>query len=105
MSTIENDIKQEERADNSTLEAALEYAEAGIPVFPCKRTKEPLTPNGFKDATTDKKQIREWWSKWPRAMIGVPTGPASGIDVLDLDVKPDEQIDGHKILQGFAKLS
>jgi hypothetical protein len=105
MTTIENDTKQKERADNSTLDAALEYAEAGIPVFPCKRTKGPLTPNGFKDATTDPKQIRNWWAKWPHAMIGMPTGLASGVDVLDIDVKPDEHVDGHKFVPGFAKLS
>jgi hypothetical protein len=100
MSTIESG-----KADNSTLDAALGYAEAGFPIFPCKPTKEPLTPHGFKDATTDEKQIREWWSKSPRAMIGMPTGLASGIDVLDIDVKPDEQIDGHKFVPGFARLS
>src|SRR6266436_5390437 len=73
---------------NNILAAALEYAAKGIPVFPCKRTdKSPLTTHGHKDATTDRVQIREWWIKWPEAMIGIPTGTASGIDVLDLDVK------------------
>ena len=52
-------------------------------------------PGSFKAATTDASQIREWWHKWP-AMIGLPTGPASGIDVLDIDLKPEEGIDGYK---------
>jgi len=68
---------------------ALAYAKQGIPVFPCQRKdKAPLTEHGFKDATTKLAQIKKWWARWPKAMIGVPTGPASGIDVVDLDVKP-----------------
>lgn len=105
MSTLESNTKQRDPTDNSTLVAALEFAAAGLPVFPCKRTKGPLTPHGFKDATTDKVQIRQWWSNWPRAMIGMPTGHASGLVVIDIDVKADEGIDGHKCLPNWAKLS
>ena len=77
------------------LDAALEYARLGIPVFPCNPLdKTPLTPNGFDAATTDEAQIRAWWGKWPNAMIGVPTGPASGIWVLDVDIDPIKKIDG-----------
>ena len=62
----------------SLLDAALDYADRGVPVFPCKRKdKSPFTRNGFKDATTNEQQIREWWTKSPQAMIGVPTGRAS----------------------------
>ena len=47
--------------------------EDGWPVFPCKaESKSPLTPQGFKDATTDPAQIRASWSRWPNAMIGTP---------------------------------
>src|SRR5882724_6288273 len=68
--------------------AALTYAAMGIPVFPCnKSNKRPMTEHGFKDATTDQDQIVTWWEKHPDAMIGIPTGKASGIDILDLDVK------------------
>jgi putative DNA primase/helicase len=78
----------------SLMDAALAYAAKGIPVFPCKNTPEneathktPLTKSGFKDATTDPKQIERWWSRRPDALIGMPTGKASGFDVLDLDAK------------------
>jgi Bifunctional DNA primase/polymerase, N-terminal len=71
--------------DNPLLAAALNYAKRGLPVFPCRRAdKSPLAPHGFKDATTDHQQIRQWWSKWPSAMIGMPTGMASGIVVIDI---------------------
>lgn len=73
------------------LEAALGYArDADWPVFPCRPSnKGPLTPNGFKDATTDEDQIRAWWGQWPDAMIGIPMGPKTGVFVIDLDVRDD----------------
>ena len=68
---------------------ALAYAEAGIPVFPCAasgpRCKQPLTEHGHHDATTDLDQIRRWWTRWPDALVGIPTGPDSGVWVLDVD--------------------
>lgn len=68
------------------LSAALKYAERGIPVFPLRPGgKKPLTPRGFKDATTDHDQIRRWWRRWPDANIGIPTGERSGLLVLDHD--------------------
>jgi hypothetical protein len=82
------------------LEAALEYARSGIPTFPCNPLdKKPLTPNGFKDATKDEAQIRTWWQKWPNAMIGAPTGPASGMWVVDLDLDPVRKLDGKATLK------
>jgi Bifunctional DNA primase/polymerase, N-terminal len=84
----------------SELDAALEYARQGIPVFPCNPLdKKPLTPKGFKDATKDEVQIRAWWQKWPNAMIGAPTGPASGMWVVDLDLDPAKKIDGKATLE------
>ena len=67
------------------LRAALGFAKRGKPVFPCKPDKTPLTPNGFKDATTDPNQITEWWTKHPEALIGMPTGAVSGVVVLDVE--------------------
>lgn len=70
----------------SLLEAALAYANRGWPVFPCDpKNKRPLTRHGFKDASTNSSQIETWWSQWPTAMIGVPTGRATGFWVLDVD--------------------
>ena len=66
------------------LAAALAYAGDGTPVFPCKQ-KKPITEHGFKDAVTDEDQIRRWWHRSPKANIGIPTGPASGLLVIDVD--------------------
>ena len=68
---------------------ALDYAAQGWPVFPCNpATKQPYTPNGFKDASVDPARIRTWWTEHPAAMIGVPTGTKSNVWVLDIDNKP-----------------
>lgn len=83
---------------SSLLEAALDYARRGWPVFPCDpRTKRPYLAmdrdvegkpikgtGGVTKATTDEDQIRAWWRKWPRAMIGVAVGRA-GLIVIDFD--------------------
>jgi hypothetical protein len=76
------------------LNAALALAALGKPVFPCWNTpddkdrhKTPMTPHGFYDATTNRSKIKRWWGKWPNALIGMRTGEASGVAVLDLDVK------------------
>lgn len=67
------------------LEAALAYAAQGIPVFPCDMDKKPLVPHGFKNASNSEQVIRAWWRIWPDALIGRPTGAASGVAVLDVD--------------------
>ena len=69
--------------------AALGYAAAGIPVFPCAPGgKTPLTRTGFHDATTNPDLITAWWRRRPDANIATPTG-APGFDVLDVDVRAD----------------
>lgn len=69
--------------------AAMNLARDGIPVFPITPLgKSPLTPHGLKDASIDPEVIRRWWRRWPAANLGVPTG-APGVDVLDIDVRPD----------------
>lgn len=70
--------------------AAREYAAGGLPVFPCfPNGKAPLTPNGFKNATTDAAVIDQWWTRTPLANVGIPTGPVSGLYVLDVDAKTE----------------
>lgn len=68
--------------------AALAWANAGRPVFPCRPGgKTPLTTHGHLDASTDPQLLRAWWRRWPTANIGMPTGAPSGYDVLDVDVR------------------
>jgi hypothetical protein len=68
--------------------ALVELAAQGWHVFPCKwrgdNAKAPLTTNGHHDATRNPEQIRAWWRRWPRAMIGAPIPET----LLVLDVDP-----------------
>lgn len=66
-------------------EAAISLAARGWPVFPVGRNKAPLTPRGFKDATTDPATISAIWNRLPQANIGVATGSSSGLTVIDVD--------------------
>lgn len=66
--------------------AALAYSKKGKPVFPCKPGgKEPLTPRGHLNATTDAARINGFWNAHPGANIGIPTGERSGFLILDID--------------------
>lgn len=46
--------------------------------------KHPRTERGVLDASTDPDAIRQWWTRWPDANIGIACGP-SGLVVLDVD--------------------
>ena len=80
---------------------ALKYAAGGLPVLPlfepnhggcacgdpeCRRPgKHPRTRNGVRDATTDPQEITDMWDRWPLANLGIATGGAARLLVLDLD--------------------
>jgi hypothetical protein len=73
---------------NAWLAAALRYAQANWPVFPClPGEKVPATKHGYLDATTDPDKITWWWSRHPERNVAIATGDP-GPDVLDVDVHP-----------------
>lgn len=81
--------------ESSLAAAALRYANLGIPVFPCvPGGKQPLTPNGFHDASSVARVVHGWWQRTPDANIGLPTGAPTGVLVVDVDV--------HSGASGFA---
>lgn len=100
--------------------AALWYAKNGIPVFPlhwpmeagcsCGKWdchspgKHPLTPRGFKDATTDTRKVAEWWDIHRFANIGLPTGAASGFLVVDCDPRNGGPSERGELVQQFGPI-
>ncbi|MET4483108.1 bifunctional DNA primase/polymerase [Bradyrhizobium sp. F1.13.3] len=68
------------------LNLALSLATAGTPVFPCQpENKRPYTSNGFKAASVFPHVLQRWWSDWPDALVGMPTGERTSVWVLDMD--------------------
>jgi|SRR5579872_4488 len=108
-----------DRPREMMMQHALRYAADGFAVFPvyeptwnhlldgcaalecscgkfgCKG-KHPRTANGCTDATTDAATIKEWWTKWPNASVGIATGKKSGLAVIDLD-GPEGIISGRRL--------
>ena len=94
--------------------AALAYAKMGWGVFPALESGEKKshksarrTKNGKPWGwTTDEHEIRSDYAKWKNANVGIVTGAASKLWVLDLDMK--EAVDGTKSLaaleQQYGKL-
>ena len=80
--------------------AAFRLAMRGLHVFPLGRgSKIPVKgTHGCRGATQDLDVVRAWWAKWPSANIAIATGKASGLWVLDLDVKEDVGLDGRASL-------
>ena len=66
-----------------------------------REAKVPRTLNGFRDASNDPKQIKEWWSKWPDAFIGLPTGSINNLTIIDIDSDEDKEFIG--LVMDYAK--
>ncbi len=72
--------------DSNLTAHAISYAEAGwyiLPLFP--EGKRPITNRGYKEASNDPEQVRQWWTQNPEANIGLVTGKQNGIIVVDID--------------------
>ena len=89
---------------NELLESAKKYANMGLAVFPLKiKGKEPVTQNGFKDATTDIRIIEKWWHENPDYNIGIATGTMSGgLVAIDMDIDKEKGKDGYHNFQKWC---
>lgn len=70
------------------LDAALQWAKRGVPVFPCNpENKAPLTKNGHNDAVTDPDKIRALFSPYGEdVLIGARMGSESRLFACDFDL-------------------
>ena len=57
----------------------------GINIFPCNQDKQPLTKNGYKDASCHIGKIEDWYKRYPGCNWGMPTGKKNNRTVLDID--------------------
>jgi hypothetical protein len=69
------------------LAAACTLGGMGYAVFPCRQDKRPVTPNGFKAAVMEREAVESLWARYPGELVGVATGEASGVAVVDIDAK------------------
>lgn len=81
-------------ADDLTNLAQNVARSAEWPVFPLAADKRPAISKkeggaGFHDASLDPETIRRLFNHRRAELIGIPTGQASGLDVLDIDTKHD----------------
>ncbi|MCK9276319.1 MAG: bifunctional DNA primase/polymerase [Syntrophales bacterium] len=73
--------------DSSILKAALGYRAKGFSVIPIRGNKKPFLDSWkeYQERRATENEIREWWNQYPSAMIGIVTGPVSGICAVDID--------------------
>ncbi len=78
--------------------SALALVARGIPVFPCAAGgKRPAVAGGFHAASAEADLVWRWWTAMPNGNIGMPTGAASGLVVVDVDVHG--AVDGYSALE------
>lgn len=92
-------------SNDTMMQAALEYANQGLAVFPLfPRDKFPIYKGGFQNATTDPVQIGKWWRKNPDANIGIATGQMSGgVFAIDLDVDENKGVNGYETVMDWQR--
>lgn len=79
------------------LEIALKYLDQGLSVIPIKANKKPYIKwEEFQKRRPTPEEVREWWGRWPSAMIGIVTGEISKTIVIDID---EEQ--GHEEIEKY----
>jgi hypothetical protein len=80
-------------------ETARDFGAHALRSFPVAN-KRPLTPNGWKDASADERQLLLWDDRWPHANWAAPGG-ANGLAFIDIDPRkgadPREVIAEHDL--------
>jgi hypothetical protein len=116
--TLSTISKERMKMENILLQSALNYANMGFYVFPCREKyegkyyhkkkkryeealeKQPRIAGGFRNSSNDKEQIKRWWAVrgWENSCIGIDCGK-SGIFVIDIDMHSANGLDN------FSKLN
>jgi Bifunctional DNA primase/polymerase, N-terminal len=88
--TIENGDGQQYYMPATPLEGAFMAVHMGFFVHPCRKDKVAMLKEWPKYATQDEETIRDWWRRYPDAMVGACTGHQAGKFVIDIDVVGNE---------------
>jgi len=74
---------------NLLQEAALAYADKyKLSIIPINHDKKPFFKwYAYQNKKATAEEIRQWWHKWPNAMIGIVTGQISNLFVVDCDTQ------------------
>lgn len=67
-----------------------------LPRFPCYPDKRPACGDWPKDASANPAQVAAMWNGRVGLLIAVPTGPPSGLAVLDVDLDGMEWLAVHR---------
>ena len=106
---------------DTLLAAALAYAARGWRVMPlagvvqgrctCRAGshcptpgKHPMLTRWVEQASTHPAQIRHWWQHHPHANVGIATGAASGLVVVDVDPRHGGHIAWEELLAHYGAL-
>ena len=78
------------------MQQAIEYLRQGFSVIPAvpKEKKFLISWADYQKKLPTESDIRQWWTKWPDANIGLVTGQISNLAVIDIDsAEGKEQIE------------
>lgn len=80
----------------NTFDVALKYAKKGLKMIPvAPKSKRPILPDWVNASSLEEDTLREWFDHTENN-IGIVTGKASGIIVIDID--SSDEIDGRQSL-------
>lgn len=79
--------------DSALVKEAIAWGKAGIPVFPCKADKRPLTEHGFKDAVTEPEQIRKLFEFFGDAATMIGGRMGDGLFAVDIDLYKGKEVE------------
>ncbi len=68
------------------IKAAQEWAEHGVPVFPVKENKAPLTEHGFHDSVTEPNKVRQLFEFYGEDVWGIGGHMKGNLFAVDVDL-------------------
>ena len=73
---------------NNFCQAAYDYLQRGFSIIPVRPDKKPfISWAEYQKRKPTEEEIKLWWAKWPKAMIGIVTGEISNLFVVDCDTQ------------------